>query len=162
VPQAGANPFAPPPPRPGGPHPSAGGPFAGANTPSAPWATPPTRPGVAPADRPTARTVAPAVAAGTTALISLLIGWARYAGNWANSADQNSDPSRWPYAAWLTSLEVVFALVGFASALAVVLPRAGRRPVFVGLLVVVALVTGAAVSDGFYQIVSSLYYNGDH
>jgi hypothetical protein len=98
-----------------------------------------------------------AAVGGFCALIAVTIGLSRFAGALANALNQDGEQHTWPFVAGLTITEFLFAVIALGCGIGAVLPKAGRRPGFVVVLVVTAVAFGWAFSDAIYQFVTAAY-----
>jgi hypothetical protein len=102
--------------------------------------------------------IALAVTAMVAMAISGLIAASKIVAFWINMTryDTESFALTWANSVAVSATEAFFAMLAGATALAAVLSRNGRRPFYIGLLVVAALACGFALSDSVYLIVAKL------
>jgi hypothetical protein len=99
--------------------------------------------------------------AGTAAValvISCILGLSRFVATWLATANGGTPggAATWAYSAGPIIAQLLFALIAGGAAVAAVLSKEGRRPLYVALLAVTALVCGMALNDTSYLIVTSI------
>jgi hypothetical protein len=97
--------------------------------------------------------LAATVVAIVATVVASTLALSRFVATWVSQASHGDHGAAWASSVGGSLVELFFASVALAAALAAVLPRSGRRPPYVAVLAIASATAGCALSDAVYMVV---------